>query len=213
VTADTLVLEELEELRAMHTEITARDLPYAQHLEGSYIPQAALRRYDPQHDHHPTIGADWDLQIRVHGSRWIFERQIVREHGVVVYGPPPSTLIDPVSSGQIRWAVCHALRGFWSDQIKGPEPEWLRPRDYQAFAILTMCRALSTLKHGVLLSKPQAAAWARQEYPQWQPIIDRALLWRSQHEPNEMEEMLVFLREALALALQDCPQDDSEIRD
>jgi predicted nucleotidyltransferase len=207
VTADTLSTEEFEQLRAMHAEIAASNLPYALHLEGSYIPLVALRKYDPQNDYHPTIGSDWDFQIGVHGSRWIFERHIVREQGVVVYGPPPETLIDPVSPEDIRWAVCHTLRGFWSEQIKeGEEPEWLRGRDYQAFAILTLCRALHTLKHGTLLSKPQAAAWARQQYPAWQPIIDRALSWRSQHEPDDMMDMLAFLREAIARGLQECPE-------
>ena len=47
------------------------------------------------------------------------------------------------------------------------------------FAILTMCRALYTLACGEVVSKPQAAAWAREALgTPWVQLIDRALLWR-----------------------------------
>lgn len=198
VTAQDLPEETLDRLRGMHADIAASGLPYANRIEGSYIPRAALRRYDPHNNRHPGTGFDWPFQVAEHGSNWIIERHIVREHGVVVYGPSPQALIDPVSPEELRAAVYEHLQNFWQSQLN--EPEWLRPRDYQAFAILTLCRALYTLHSGTVSSKPQAAAWAQETYPGWKPMIERALQWRSQHEKDDLTETMAFLREALTEA-------------
>jgi aminoglycoside adenylyltransferase-like protein/nucleotidyltransferase-like protein len=199
VTGERLPEVMLEQLREMHAEIAACGLPYARSLEGSYIPRDALWRYDPANNEHPTIGSDWPFQIGKHGPQWIIERQIVREYGVTVWGPSPRALIEAISPDELRAAVCAALKNFWQTQLDNPE--WLRPRHYQAFAVLTLCRALYTLHHGAVSSKPRAAAWAQEAYPEWRPVIERALVWRSQHEADEdLSETLTFLREALGHA-------------
>jgi hypothetical protein len=199
VTTGELSEKELAKLKEMHAGIAASDLPYCKRLEGSYIPLAALRRYDPDMASHPTIGADWEFQVAPHGSNWILERHILREHGVVVWGPPPENLIDPVPLHERQGAVCKQLAGFWQQQIKGPEePEWLRPLHYQAFAVLTMCRALYTLQHGDVISKPAAAAWALQSLdPKWRPLVERALEWRQRHEADDLSDTLRFIRYAV----------------
>jgi len=205
VTAEDLSEEVLERLRIMHATIASSGLPYATWIEGSYIPRRALQRYDPNNAHHPTIGVDWPFQVGLHGRNWIIERHIVREHGVVVWGPSPQTLIDPVSLGELRAAVCEQLKSRWQSQLD--EPEWLRPRDYQAFAVLTLCRALYTLHEGMTSSKPRAAAWAQEAYPRWKPMIERALTWRSEHENDDLTETMAFLRDALMQAQRICEQD------
>lgn len=205
VTEEELPEEQLEQLRVMHENIAASGLRYARRLEGSYILREALRRYDPNNARHPTIGVDWAFHVEDHGANWVIERSIVREHGVIVLGPSPQTLIDPISTRELRAAVCAQLTNFWQTQPE--EPAWLRPRDYQAFAVFTLCRALYALRQGVVSSKPQAAAWALSAYPRWKPTIERALSWRSQHEEDNLTETMAFLREALAEALQLCGQD------
>jgi hypothetical protein len=200
VTAEELSEEVLEALRVMHADIASSGFPYADHLEGSYIPREALRRYDPANARHPTIGIDWPFHIGEHGPNWIIERYIVREHGIIVYGPSPQMLIDPITPQELRIAVREQLKSRWQSSLL-TDPEWLRPRDYQAFAVLTLCRALYTLHDGTISSKPQAAAWAQAMYPQWRPIIERSMAWRSQHEKDELTETLAFLQEALMEAL------------
>lgn len=195
VTEHAVPEDTLRALTAMHARIAASGLTWADKLEGSYIPRAALRCYDPANNRHPTIGLDWAFGIHAHGSNWMIERHIIREHGVVVCGPPPKTLIDPVSSAALQAAVWDALDGFWRAQCDGPEPEWLRSREYQAFAILTMCRALYTLAHEAVVSKPVAAAWAQATLPPpWPDLIAKALVWRHDKRPDEMTAMLAFLR-------------------
>ncbi|MBA2396735.1 MAG: DUF4111 domain-containing protein, partial [Ktedonobacteraceae bacterium] len=63
---------------------------------------------------------------------------------------------------------------------------------------------LYTLHHGTLCSKPQAALWAQDTYPQWRPIIERSLLWRTQHEKDDLTETINFLREALNVTKKMC---------
>ncbi len=61
-------------------------------------------------------------------------------------------------------------------------------------------RALHTLRHGTLASKPRAAAWASATYPQWQLPITWALAHRSDHtDAGEAETAatIAFLRAAL----------------
>ena len=203
VTAGDLADPVLDALRDLHERIAASGLRYATKLEGSYIPRDALRRYDPGRAEHPTIGIDWDFGIAQHGSNWIAEREIVRTHGVTVWGPSPATLIDPVPPADLKAAVCESLRDFWSAQLHGPD--WLKQRDYQAFAILTMCRALYTLYEGKVASKPTAAAWARRMLdPRWEPLIDRALNWRRQHQIDDLTDLLEFMRFAIDAGLKQC---------
>lgn len=194
-----------EQLREMHAQVAASGLPFATHLEGSYIPQGALRRYNPATAWHPTIGVDWPFQVGFHDINWIIERAIVRERGVVLWGPPPETLIDFVSPQQLRAATCQQLTHVWQLRIR--DASWLRPRNYAAFTVLTLCRALYTIQQGAFCSKPMAAAWTETVYPAWRPMIAWALAHRADHAesaPTELAETLVFLREAFAEAQSLC---------
>lgn len=207
VTESMLTNDALERLRAMHAEIAASGLPFATRLEGSYIPRDALRRYDSANARHPTIGVDWPFQVGFHDANWIIERAIVRERGVVLWGPAPVTLIDPVSPAQLRQATCQQLAEVWQARIA--DESFLRPRHYAAFAVLTLCRALYTLHHGVYCSKPVAAAWAATQRPTWQPLIAWALAHRPDHAesaPAELAGVMAFLRDALAEAQRICGQ-------
>ena len=44
--------EQLAALQVMHTRIHALDVPWAQHLEGSYVPRDRVRRVDTSRSHY-----------------------------------------------------------------------------------------------------------------------------------------------------------------
>jgi hypothetical protein len=207
VTEGELPASTLDALRAMHEQIASSGLRYAKKLEGSYIPRHALRRYDSANALHPTMGIDWEFHVGQHGTNWIIERHIVRERGITVWGAPPKTLIDPVPPADLRMAVCEMLP-FWQEQLaEGADASWLEPRDYQAFAILTMCRILYSLSVGDVSSKPQAAAWALQTLDaMWHPLIEKALIWRHEHARDDLAGTFGFMRFALARAAELCDQ-------
>jgi hypothetical protein len=83
------------------------------------------------------------------------------------------------------------------------DPVRLREREYQAYAVLTMCRALYTVQHGTVVSKPDAVRWA-QEFlgPQWAELVEEALAWPRGSQPDRLEETLALIRRTLHLAEQ-----------
>jgi hypothetical protein len=111
-----------------------------------------------------------------HGSDWIIQRHVVRESGVIVEGPDPKTLIDPVSPDDIRSAVLGVLKEWWFPMLE--DPSWLRDHGskYHAFAVITMCRALHALEHGTIVSKPRAIAWTTKHLAnRWMGVLDKAV--------------------------------------
>ena len=78
-------------------------------------------------------------------------------------------------------------------------PERLQRPDYQAFAILSMCRALHTLTTGTIASKPTAAAWAKTHLPsRWTPIIDAALTWQPGQPLDLVDACIELIRHTVA---------------
>jgi hypothetical protein len=183
----------LAEIKSMHAHLAASGLKWADHMEVSYIPQAALRRFDPSDALFPALRIDGTFGVVNHGRDWIIERCILREYGVVIAGPPPKTLIDPVGPEDLRQAVAGILNEWWSLQLQ--DHSFLLTGEYQSFAILTMCRALYTLQHGAVVSKPAAARWAWEALgPPWASLIEQALAWRNGHDIDELDQTLDFIR-------------------
>jgi hypothetical protein len=168
-------------------------------LEGSYIPQPALRRHDPAHARHPALRVDGTFALDEHGSDWIIQCHVLREQGIAVVGPSPQTLIDPVQTDDLRRAALATLREWWSPQLD--RPARLRSGEYQAYAILTMCRALYTLQHGAVLPKPVAARWAQATLgARWAAEIEWALAWQPGTQRDNLDGALAFLRHTLERA-------------
>lgn len=173
--------------------------PWFSHLEGSYIPRADMRRYDPRSARHPHLLVGEALRIDHHGADSVIQRHVLREQGVVLAGPEPRTFIAPVTALELRAAVVELLRGFWARQLV--ENDFLAPREYQVFAVLTMCRALNTLESGAMLSKPAAARWAIETLASpWPGIVQRALAWPSGDQVDGLEETRALIRYALERA-------------
>ena len=191
----------VERLRRLHRALHAEG-GWAARLETVYLPPATLRRFDP-HDRrrYPVAASDRAFALGRQGPTWVLDRWVTREHGLVVAGPDPRELIDPVGPDQLRAAVRATLACHWT--LDGQDVAWLRPRNYQAFAVLSMCRNLYALEHGVLVSKPVAAAWARRRLrPPWPALVDRALAWRPdpQVDDRQLPDTLRFVAHGLELA-------------
>ena len=201
VTNDEVTGEAVPALEAMHARQTASGTVWAKRLEGSYISQPALRRYEPTDGMRAHINRG-NFYLGHHGSEWIIHRHVLREQGVVVAGPCPAGLIDPMPDTELRRSVLGILREWWEPIVQNPVR--LRSGEYQAYAIMTMCRALYTLRHGVVATKPVSARWARGELgEEWAPLIDSALAWRHNMPLDRMSETLDFMRFMLGHCLSD----------
>lgn len=184
----------VEALRAMHRRIGTGPSHWALELEGSYIPAAALRRYDRRRRHHPHIDrGSANLSIEPHETDWVVQRWVTREHGVTLAGPPPDALIDPISPEALRAAVRELFFFWWAPMAD--EPSRLTQTSYQVYTVLTMPRILYTFTHGTVVSKPEAVAWAlRALEPHWSDMLAEALVWEDGQSFDHLEETRVLIR-------------------
>ena len=186
VTEDTLSSETIAQLEAMHKQTWASSHKRAGELEGAYLPKGLFRRHDPDGPPCPMVN-EGRFYVEKLGASWDIQRHVVREFGVVIEGPDPKSLIDFVGLDDIRRAVMDILHEWWFPMLE--DPSWLsdHPRGYHSYAILSMCRAMHTLEHGTIVSKPVAAHWAKEKLDvKWSPIIDLALLAQKPH-PAEFD--------------------------
>lgn len=190
-------------LQELHKRINKMDSPWATQIEASYIPQAALRRFDPANKLHPHMdrGNDEVLHRMSHESDWVIQRYLLREHGLVITGPSLRNLIDPVSSDDLRRAVAQVLP-LWVQPLLD-DPTQINKRGYQSFIVLSLCRMLYTLRHGKVLSKPAAASWALEILdPKWRLLIERALIGRQtpnlEAVPEDVHGTLSLMQDVLA---------------
>src|ERR671913_2572236 len=118
VTKDEIKDKVFSSLQAMHTQLASLDSPWSIQLEVSYIPQKALRRFDPADKLHPHLdrGHGEILYWMAHESNWIIQRHSLRERGIILAGPAPRSLIDPVSASDLRQAVVNILP-LWATPI------------------------------------------------------------------------------------------------
>jgi len=195
VTAGRLSDEAIGKLGAMHDRIWGTGLKWAAKLEGAYVPRALIRRHNPNGASCPVIN-EGKFYVSGLGSDWIIQRHVVREHGTIVEGPDPRTLIDPVGPDDIRSSILGVLHEWWFPMLD--DPAWLCDHEDgdRAFAVITMCRVLHALEEGTIVSKPKAVQWAHARLDEpWKKLIDKAMAV-SQHQEQGMnlDETLDFIQ-------------------
>jgi hypothetical protein len=184
VTNGRLDADAVERLQPLHERIRAQDVTWAHHLEGSYIPEASLRRPVPG-ERYPYLdnGASrlvWDDHCNTVVVRWT-----LREHGIVLAGPDPKTLVSPVSPDDLREEARRRIPEYaaWAREVS-PMRRWM-----QGYLVVTLCRLLHTLATGSVATKTQATEWAlRALDPEWAELIaaardDRPNRWARADEP------------------------------
>jgi hypothetical protein len=198
-------------LQDMHDRIASLDARWGFELEGSYVGQQALRRrvsspasHTDAHTHpmYPNIerGHGERLKMAPHDETWMVHRAILRERGITLAGPPPQTLVDPVTPTELRKAMLSVLREWPAPLLQ--EPERLGVWGLHTYVVVTLSRILYTLHHGTVASKAVAARWAQETLDrEWAPLIERAWAWRYHPQPTasaeEVERTMAFIRYAL----------------
>lgn len=209
-TNDEVGVEPLAALQKMHKRIYALDVPWAQHLEGSYIPAQSLRRRDPSRPSFLYLdnGATelvWDNHCNTEVVRWT-----LREYGIVLAGLDPKSLVDPVSADQLRDEARAGMDEYanWAREPQTRPGVGVMSRWKQPYLVLTFCRLLHTLSSGRVASKREAGEWAIGALdPEWSSLIQRALddrpdPWGRVHQPAEpeaIERTLAFVDYAMTL--------------
>lgn len=174
---------DFELLDSLHRQIQTLPNRYAHELELAYIPASKLNNFAP--GNYPSLERGGGLMWKTLGSNWILDFWIVREHGLVLFGPDPKTLIDPVSADQMREAVRDRLSAWnqWVDTWDSPG--WKTHMGEMRFVVETMCRAGYTLAFKQMCSKPVAVRWALTALPEsWRALVEQSQTWHGGQETD-----------------------------
>lgn len=194
VTTDEIPGDLITALGTMHERIAAGQSKWGKELEGCYIPQNSIRHYELSDARYPMIERYGRLVVERLYSNQVIDRYILREHGIVLAGPVLSTLIEPISIQELKQAVLDILLGWWAPILSDPKLLLDSP-GYRAYSVLTMCRMLYTLQHGVIVSKSLAARWAQGRLGESRAaVIEHALVWEQDVVPVDLSETLDLIR-------------------
>ena len=163
----------MQRIQTIHRELYDTGQFWAQNLEGSYMPRDILKQ--PQDNPQPVWYIDHghrDFERSTHDNDCVV-RWVTRERGITVAGPPPETLIDPVSTEALRQEVYQVMQTYGQPYITGEQD--FKNRWQQSFMIVLFARMLHTLATGEIHSKPAAVQWVQQTLDErWHSVVQQA---------------------------------------
>lgn len=195
VTKDYLPDEISNKIGEMHSHLSEEGIPVK--LDGDYVPQSAIKKYDPQNSTYPHLGSDGHFAIEGHDIGDIISWSILRNSGVILYGQSPENFIDEIGPEELTNANYQTMKNWWEPMLLTDKLE--SDEEYQAFAILTMCRILYHFECGKMISKDAAAEWAKNEFPQFSNAIKLSQEWQKGNPLNLAPEAKEMISLALAV--------------
>lgn len=175
--------EEIEPLQQFHHKLYDElESPWGQRLELSYVPIEIFRKRridprdppneprsnewrDPSTQAPPQFYPFWYLDngakqlVRSEHDNTQIVRWVVREKGIVLEGPDPKDIIDPVSKADL---INDLKTTFNMISDKWNNPESLNSLGMQTFFVTLCCRAQHCSYTGTIASKKVASEWAQQ---------------------------------------------------
>jgi aminoglycoside adenylyltransferase-like protein/nucleotidyltransferase-like protein len=160
---------DLAGLEQMQLDIVGRNPEWSDRLEIVYIGWTTLQSFRTSVGSLAVISPGEPFHVAGDVAEWLMNWYLVRETGVTLYGVAAADVIPPIARVEFVAAVVRYA-------------DWLRNRNYAdlgpgslAYAVLSLCRALRTVRTGMPCSKQEAVAWTREWKPDWAWIIDAAL--------------------------------------
>jgi len=185
--AEDITAEQLPALAGMHAAFEARHPFWEGRIEAGYISPQSIGAYGCEEVSIAVLSPGEPLNIKPAGTDWFINWYVIQEKGVQLYGPPPQTLIPPISKDAFRRAVKQQTAE-WREWVVHTRDS----RPYQGYAILTMVRALYAVQTGEQPSKLQAARWAASEHPELGIQIEKALQWRDEWRNKTVDPGLTY---------------------
>jgi hypothetical protein len=187
---------DLTALRAIHDRIALRFPEWEGRVEVQYVSRDALRSFRTRRHSMINISPGEPIHFIEAGIEWLVNWYFIRDHGLVLYGPPAAEVVPSISSDEFVTAARNHARD-WLARLDD-----LDRSQSQSYAILTNCRALFTHRTGRQVSKARAAEWVSTQYPAWKPAVDDALRWRISPafpSPETAERARIIVREIVAI--------------
>lgn len=161
-----------EALHQLHQTVIRGWPDWQDQLELAYISRRGLRRFRSEVSTIGIISPGEPFHLIQAGSDWLISWYALREDGAALLGPRIETLVDPISADDYLRAVKEHIERYRDMDTGVADAAML------SYTTLTVARGLFTLCHRQPASKIKAAAWARENFPHWSPLIQLALSWR-----------------------------------
>lgn len=173
-------------LQGMHLDVVTDHPAWDNRIEIAYLSVAALRTFRTRQSVMAVISPGEPFHSRAAGKEWLINWWLVRERGVTLYGPDPKTLIEPISRQEFLDTVREHTQ-HWREWVRDSQS-----RKGQAYARLTLCRALYAAVHGEQASKRRAARWVQDRFPEQARLIEEALEWREAEDDQGVDHKVTF---------------------
>ena len=166
--------KEFAALERMHDELVKDDPQWENRIEVAYVSLEALKTFKTKKSRIANISPGEPFHFLKAGRDWLLNWYFVREYSVTLFGAEPKTIIEPISKQEFIEAVREQT------EVRAGNVELARhSRPYQAYLIMTVCRALYAVKNGEQVSKRRAASWAKEKFPEYASLIENAFEWRA----------------------------------
>lgn len=185
-TAGPIDVIEFGHLDQMQLDFVRSHPEWENRVEIAYASIDSLRTFKHKVSQIAVISPGEPFHFKDAGEDWAINWWVVREQGLILYGPDPKSIIEPISHAEFIETVWDHARS-WNEWVKES-----RHRKAQSYARLTMCRALYALTHGVQVSKNKAARWTQEQYPEHKHLIDEALAWRVAEDDDAVDHEATF---------------------
>ena len=173
VSAPRVEAIDLGGLERMHRNIERRYPEWRDRIEVVYIGRAALRTFRTSRGPLAVISPGEPFHLRREPPvAWLQNWYLVRETGVTLHGLAPAAIVPPIA-----WTEFVAATVRYAEELRGRSLGESGAGSL-AYTVLTLCRALRTVRMQALGSKQEAAAWARERMPDWAWLIDATLRHR-----------------------------------
>ncbi len=186
-TSNAISEEELGELEKMHDKLVNENPNWLNRIEVAYVSLDALKTFKTKQSKIANISPGEPLHFLEAGRDWLLNWHFVREYGVTLFGEPPASVIEPVSKDEF----VENVREQAAERAANVEDaKYCRP--YQAYLIMTVCRALYAVENGEQVSKRHAASWVKKKFPEYADLIENAFEWRAKSDDKNVNHEATF---------------------
>jgi hypothetical protein len=179
--------KEFAALETMHDELVKDNPQWESRIEIQYASLDYLKTFKTKKAVIANISPGEPLHFIEAGSDWLLNWYFVRAGGVTLFGAPPDAIIAPISKQEfiddVRQQAIERGRN-----VEGAK----HSRPYQAYLIMTVCRALYAFENGEQVSKRRASEWVKWKFPRYSALIENAFVWREQHRDKNINHEATF---------------------
>src|SRR5512145_2260122 len=145
--ASDLDEREGEAIKQMHAALARRFPAWDDRIEVQYYSCLGLKTFKTQPRRMGNISPGEPFHLIEAGNEWLMNWYFVQDYGLTLFGPPPQTLIDPLTKADFMQAIYdHVV--YWREHVRETQPS----PPYQTYAVLTLCRALYSWRNGEQVS-------------------------------------------------------------